>query len=256
MISFWGILIIYFFLPDVHHKPNIIVGEIMEPRLTIGGIISNSINIGLKNSGSIIGAIVLWVLTIWIPYLNVGTTIGLLTLVVVMSKGGVVSPTEIFKDKYRQYMGEFFLLVGFLTLGVTIGYAFMIIPGIVISVAWGQALYLMVDKGMNPTEALTTSNKITYGHKLTIFIGKFVLVVVLMIAVFIVAAIFRAASNFLGGLVVFVGYLLAFSISFAADAYIYGELVKKLDPPAEESPLNEPVEPPPASPNGPEQPNQ
>ena len=46
--------------------------------LTVGSIISKGFEIGIKNIGTVAGAGVLWILTFWIPYLNVGTTIGLL----------------------------------------------------------------------------------------------------------------------------------------------------------------------------------
>lgn len=43
-----------------------------------------------------LGATVLWLLTIWIPYLNVGTTIAMATIPIELSKGKVISPLFIF----------------------------------------------------------------------------------------------------------------------------------------------------------------
>ena len=63
--------------------------------LTISEIIKNSFSLGLNNKGLIIGASILWALTAWIPYLNVGTTIGFLGIIVSISKGDSVSATEI-----------------------------------------------------------------------------------------------------------------------------------------------------------------
>ena len=172
-------------------------------QLTVSGIITNAIQIGIKNVASIIGAVILWILTIWIPYLNVGTTIAMVGLVVAISKGGVISPTEIFNAKYRKNMGEFFLLMIFLMMGVYGGMIFLIIPGIVIGIAWGQAVYLLIDKDLNPTEALAVSNKITYGKKWTIFLGNFILAVVMMIAVFIISYIFGSIADILTKTVAF-----------------------------------------------------
>lgn len=200
-------------------------------QLTVGGIISNSIQIGLKNLVSIIVAVFLWVITIWIPYLNVGTTIALVGMVVALSKGGVMSPLEIFDAKYRRNMGEFFLLIGFLQIGIFAGYLFAIIPGIVISIAWGQAIFLLIDKNMNPTEAITVSNKITYGKKWTIFFAYLILGIVLIVAVYILKTIFGFIWGFLGDLVGFVGTIAMMCIFLAAAAYIYGELSKTLDAP-------------------------
>lgn len=200
-------------------------------QLTVSGIITNSIQIGLKNLASVVGAVFLWLITIWIPYLNVGTTIALIGMVVTLSKGGVISPLEIFDGKYRRNMGEFFLLIAFIWFGTAAGYMFVIIPGIVISIAWSQAVYLLIDKNMNPTEAITMSNKLTYGKKWIIFGGVFVLGFVVLVAVFIITAIFNAIWGFLGDLVAFVGYIAFFVIMLSSSAYIYGELSKSLDTP-------------------------
>ncbi|GBD88247.1 hypothetical protein BMS3Abin03_02182 [bacterium BMS3Abin03] len=205
-------------------------------QLTISGIIKNSISIGLKNLASIVGAVILWVLTIWIPYINVGTTIALLGMVVAISKGGIISPFEIFDKKYRRNMGEFFLLIAFMEIGIMAGLLFFIIPGIVISIAWGQAVYLLIDKNMNPTEAIAMSNKLTYGKKWTIFLGNLILVVVLYIALFIIVLIVSQISGFIAILFSLVGYLAILVIMLAAAAYIYGVLSKELEGNSETQP--------------------
>ena len=197
--------------------------------LTIGGIITNAIAIGLKNMASLVGAVVLWVLTLWIPYLNVGTTIGLYSIVIAMSKGQVFTPTEIFDPKYRKYIGEFFLLMAFMFFGITMGYLFFIIPGLVISIAWGQALYIMFDKEKTPLECLTLSNKITYGKKWTIFLGQFILVIGLYIALFVISYIISLISDALGLLILVAGYVALISVLLGAAAYIYSVLRQELD---------------------------
>lgn len=72
-------------------------------------------------------------------------------------------------------MGEFFLLMAFVVFGTYAGLMFLIIPGMVISIAWGQAVYIFLDRGMDPLEAIRASSKITYGQKWTIFWGSFLL---------------------------------------------------------------------------------
>ncbi|MBD3224809.1 MAG: hypothetical protein GF313_08775 [Caldithrix sp.] len=195
--------------------------------LTIGNIINNAFRIGMKNIASILGAVILWLITIWIPYLNVGTTIALLGLVVAMSKGGIISPTEIFDAKYRRNMGEFFLLIAFMWIGVTAGYVFVVIPGIVISIAWGQALFLLIDKNLSPTEAMRMSNKLTYGHKWTIFLGQFLLAIILIVAIYVVVYILGIIAEFLGFLAGLIGYFVFMAIMLGAAAYIYGELTRE-----------------------------
>jgi len=195
-------------------------------QLTVGGIISNAFSLGLKNLIPIMGAVILWVLTIWIPYINVGTTIGLFGLVVAMSKGTVISPVEIFDSRYRRLMGEFFLLMSFITLGTLIGYLFFIIPGIVISISWGQSLYLLLDKNMGPIESITTSNKITYGKKWTIFCGVLVVALIADIALIVVAAVLGQISEILAVIFVIIAYVALVSIFLGASAYIYDVLSK------------------------------
>ncbi len=193
--------------------------------LTVGDIITNAIQIGLKNMVNLVGAVILWLVTIWIPYLNVGTTIGIYNLVLAMSRDEPFTPTDIFDPKYRKYMGEFFLLMGFMGFGVLIGLYFFIIPGLVISIAWGLAIYIMFDKGVSPLEAIKLSNEITYGEKWTIFLGTFALVIVLEVALFILLWIF---SGILAGLVGLVGLVAITSIVLGAYAYIYRILSQKL----------------------------
>ena len=149
----------------------------MNTNLSFGGIITQGIKLGFFNIISILIALILWILTIWIPYLNVGTTIGLLSMPIGMSKGNVMSPTEIFNPKHRQYMGEFFILTGLKAQGLLPALLFLVIPYIVLNIAWSQSTYLLLDKGVNPAEALTISNKITYGHKAKIFFGKLILTI-------------------------------------------------------------------------------
>ena len=52
----------------------------MEKKLDFGSVLSQGFLVGMKNLPSLLGAIVLWLLTIWIPYVNVGTTIAIMTL--------------------------------------------------------------------------------------------------------------------------------------------------------------------------------
>ena len=135
-------------------------------KLAVIPTIKEGIAIGKKNLVPILVNVLLWVVTIWIPYLNVGTTIGLMAgIVSKASRGEAIPMTEIFDPKYRKYMGEFLLCLGFISLGVGMGTAFAIIPGIVISLAWSLAVLLVVDKGKNPTEAIVLSNNYTYGYK-------------------------------------------------------------------------------------------
>src|SRR5215472_16370417 len=104
--------------------------------LTVSGIYVNAFKNGIRNVLPLVANIALWGLTAWIPYLNVGTTIGLVSLPAKMSRGETLSPVEIFDGRYRRQMGEFFLVLAFMVMGSLAGYLFGIIPGIVIQMAW------------------------------------------------------------------------------------------------------------------------
>lgn len=143
--------------------------------MTINTIFKGGFSLGFKNLLPLVGVLILYVLTCWIPYLNVGTTIALVALPAAMSRGEAISPTEIFDAKYRKNMGNFFLLSVFYFFGIVIGILFGIIPGIVLSYSWFIAFLLLVDKEMNPMQALAESNNRTYGHKLTIFLSLLIL---------------------------------------------------------------------------------
>lgn len=139
-------------------------------------MLTEGCKLGLANFLSIFLAYILWGLTCWIPYLNVGTTIGLINLPINLSKsdGSMISPTAIFDGKYRKYMGEFFSLTGLMMISLLPAFFFMIVPAIIIGYGWSQAYYLMFDKETSPSDAMLQSTKITYGYKATLFGADFV----------------------------------------------------------------------------------
>ena len=74
---------------------------------------------------------------------------------------------------------------------------FMIIPGIIISIGWSLAIYILLDKGVAPGEAMIRSNKATYGYKWTIFGVSFLLGLafyVLMMIIFNIAIVYTVAA--------------------------------------------------------------
>ena len=191
--------------------------------------IKEAVKIGVKNAPSIIGAVVLYVLTCWIPYLNVGTTIAICTIPVELSKGKVISPLFIFDAKYRQNFGEFILLVGLMYIGILIASFFLVIPAIVISIAWSLAIYIFLDKGINFAQALTESNRITYGYKKKMFWINVVLQIFIGICLSIAAGIFSALSGSTAGAIIGAILLLAVCIcSIAVSISVSGVIYRKL----------------------------
>ncbi|MFO8055240.1 MAG: hypothetical protein R6U19_08795 [Bacteroidales bacterium] len=178
-----------------------------EKKLSLSDVLSNGFKIGFKNIISLILAYILWVITIWIPYLNVGTTIAMMSLPLSLSKGKMISPTEIFDGKYRRYMGEFFMLQGLKSIVLLPALLFMIVPAIIISISWSLALLILIDKGTDPSSALKESNKLTYGHKVTMFLSYLILSIPLIIP-------------FLN----FIYLIIYIPVILGAQAYIYQQL--------------------------------
>jgi hypothetical protein len=206
--------------------------------LTVGSIMANGFSIGMRNALALLVNVLLWILTVWIPYLNVGTTIGICALAAKMSKGQPISPTEVFNPIYRKRMGEFFLVLAFVGLGVLIGMAFAFIPAYVIGISWMLAPLLVVDKELDPMDAITKSNTYTYGKKWTIFFGFLLLSLTVVVPVGVVLAVMgwvlsrldSGAGQILGigiiGLIAMIANVIVMAIQMGALAHVYGELTK------------------------------
>ncbi|MBR5736844.1 MAG: hypothetical protein IKX60_08665 [Bacteroidales bacterium] len=138
-------------------------------KLDIVKTIKDGVRYGLKNFFPLFLMVILYVLTVWIPYLNVGTTIGFYKAIIGIGRGEVVDPVSIFsKDNFKD-LGNFFLLMGFLYIGILAAAAFMFIPAIIMSIAWGFAIYFLIDKHVSPLKSLLLSYDSTFGNKWRIF---------------------------------------------------------------------------------------
>ncbi len=162
----------------------------MDKKINIMATIKDGLFIALINFLSLILVTVLYLVTIWIPYLNVGTTVAMCSLPAEMAKGGAISPLFIFDGKYRKNMGEFFILMALMTGAISVGFMFMGIPGLVISVAWNFATVLFVDKDMSALDCLRESNRLTYGNKWRIFGAEFLMGLALGVLVGIISGLF------------------------------------------------------------------
>ncbi len=137
--------------------------------LRFSDAISTSFKLGINQFWSVLGAILLWIITIWIPYINVGTTIGLVRLQIKLGRGEKISADEIFDAENRIPMGKMFLLWSFMATGIMMGTIFLIVPGIVLWYAWFLSSMLILDKKLDPIQAMSKSYDLTYGYKWLIF---------------------------------------------------------------------------------------
>ena len=221
-------------------------------KLNIMATIKDGIAIGMINFLSLLLTTILYFLTIWIPYLNVGTTIAFSSLAAELAKGKVINPLFIFDAKYRKNMGEFFILFALMSGGISAGFAFGIIPGIVIAIAWDLAIVLFVDKELSALEALRESNRLTYGNKWRIFGVGIVLVLALIVVIAIINVIFGIGDvrwlEAIGDIIIAALAICFVPVACGIDASIYkqlssGEILGK-----------EPAAPAPASAPAPEAP--
>ena len=206
----------------------------MERKLEVVPAISDAIAIGVKNAASLVGAILLWVVTIWIPYLNVGTTIAINTLPGKLAKGEIINPLFIFESVYRRKMGDYFLLQGLLTMMYIPAFFFLIIPGIVLSLMYSLSVYIMLDKDETPMDALALSNKATYGFKWKIFGITLLFGIVIGLASWIIMAIVGLiGSSFISFIFMIAVIAIASSCGMALNAVIYRNLfLASLEAPA------------------------
>lgn len=194
-------------------------------KLDFSETLKDAITIGVKNAPSIIAAVALWLITIWIPYLNIGTTIAITLLPTQLAKGNIINPLEIFDAKYRRYMGEFFITMGLMVFPILIGFIFMFVPAIVLAISWSLAYYFLIEKGKNPIQAIKASNDATYGSKWTMFFVSLVIGIVVGIVISLLQALCNAINvSVITFIVMFILYVLAISINMAVNASFWKQL--------------------------------
>lgn len=194
------------------------------PKINVLDTIKDAFQLAIKNVLSLLLLVILFLLTVWIPYLNVGTSVGLYKAVIAMSRGEVVDPMSIFDKENFKVFGNFFLLLGLMSMGITGACAFMFVPGIVLSLAWSFAFYLLIDKGVSPLKSLTLSFDITRGEKWRIFAIS-LLTGILICLVAGLCALIPKVGIALTVIVVIVGCAYA----VAVDALMYKHFAAKAD---------------------------
>jgi hypothetical protein len=201
-------------MPDINEDVSIKKFDVVET-------LKDGIGISIKNIGPILVNFLLWAMTLWIPYLNIGTTIGMFTgIVSKASRGETIPFTEIFDPKYRKYMGEYFLTIWLISIGVFTGLFFFILPGIIIFITWNFALLLVIDKGKNPAAAITLSNNITYGSKGRMFLIYFIVSLIFSVILTILG---NFDSDFMAFLA-FISFVFSIFVFIGIQASMYKQL--------------------------------
>ena len=196
----------------------------METKLDIMQTIKDGVKYGLKNFLPLLLMVILYVITVWIPYLNVGTTIGLYKAVIKIGRGETIDPTAIFAKENFKNLHGFFLLFGLLYIGIVVATCFMFIPGIVMGIAWGFAMYFFLDKNVSPLKALQLSYDSTFGNKWRIFAVE----ILCSLLIGILCGIFACIPKVGGVLAVLVALVCA-AIVVAVEGVMYDFFSKKAD---------------------------
>lgn len=100
------------------------------------------------------------------------------------------------------------------SLMLAIGLVLLIIPGIIVAVTFGLFGWALVDKGLDPIEALRHSSRITSGHRGQLF-------VFLLLALLI---------NVVGVLLLVIGVLVTSAVTLIAAGHVYRQLDGSLRP--------------------------
>lgn len=206
-------------------------------KLPILATLAEGCKIGLVNFFSLLGVTILYILTIWIPYLNVGTTIAVASLPAELAKGKMINPAFIFDGKYRKNMGEFFILYSLMTGAILVGTFFGFIPGIVISIAWNFAIVIFVDKDLNALESLRESNRITYGNKWRMFGVVFLLILFFYIIIGVLSLFILPDIEWLtilAAVLIIIASIILIPVSVGLEAAMYRFLSAPEEPKAEE----------------------
>ncbi|MDB5238338.1 MAG: hypothetical protein JWM46_608 [Candidatus Kaiserbacteria bacterium] len=109
------------------------------------------------------------------------------------------------KDLWHpQAFGRYFILSLLLIL-VSFSFVLLIVPGIIFTLMFQFAPYLVIDKGMGPIEAMKESARMTKGHKWQMFTCDLAFVGVVIV----------------GALCIIVGLLAAIPVTYLAIAHMY-----------------------------------
>lgn len=174
--------------------------EVKTVRVNLGldviGMYKGAFVHGAKDLVPVAVAAALWVLTLWVPFINIGTTIAMFTLPVWMVAGRKISPVDIFQQDLRSRMFALLRLHGLVIassfillfvmastfaglsviksfswpwLKVLIVFACAAVPFFMLTTAWAMAPFLMIDKDLDPSDALRKSFELTTDRRLGVF---------------------------------------------------------------------------------------
>ena len=151
---------------------------------------SEAFSTGLRNSLSLFATLLLFILTCWVPYINIGTFIAIKALPAYWASNSSFSPFSIYDSKYRKLIGDYVILAAIRGGALAVCLSFLVIPAIVMSLAWGLSDLFCIYKGKSFLDSLRASNQATYGHKWKIVGIYFVFILAYMIVASLLQLLF------------------------------------------------------------------
>jgi len=206
---------------DTNNMPNPDGSEI-----ELGEAIVEPFKVAANNIGWLFLVVLVYSCTAWIPYINIGTTIAMVNLPAEMARGKRIKVGYIFDARYRKYMGEYFSLWGNIWLAFQSALPFAEIPYLILKYGWSFAPFLLIDKEVNPSEALTLSTKYTYGYKLKMWLSKLIVEIICIVAIIVVCMILiQFKLYFLIFLFAIAAFTFFIAVNKAQSAVFYKRLV-------------------------------
>ena len=182
----------------------------------------DAFNVGTANIVNLLLTAVLWLVTFWIPYLNIGTTVGFYKIIVALSKGEAIEPLSLFSRENYKCLGDFFLLFGLQTAGLIAAAMMFVAP--IVALAWQFAFYFFVDKKVSPLKALSLSYNATCGEKWTLFFLYMVVGLILSLVTSLLALIPKV-----GGVLVVLALIAFVAIVMGLEAVLYKHFSSKVE---------------------------
>ncbi len=192
-----------------YYKVLIIVSLVQFPLALLVQVIPELLQGSDPNAGFV--SLLSFILTIGLNIISIIIAFGWMRVLLKMSRNGVFSIQD-FKvtagQFFRYYLGS--LLYGFIVLG---GFLLFIIPGIIWLVKYKYTLFLIVDKGMGPIDALRTSSVMTKDIKWRLFLLDFGFALVALAGI----------------LALVLGLLITVPVASIAQYLVYNKLLARLE---------------------------
>lgn len=121
-----------------------------------------------------------------------------------------------YMDLFTHYRYFFNFLIGGILVALIVlgGMLLLIVPGIIWAIKYSYVGYLIVDRDMNPIDAIKKSGQITMGAKWDLFVFGVIIVLI----------------NFLGVLCLGVGLFATIPTSLIAMTFVYRQLLASAEP--------------------------